>query len=151
MGFTQVLLFGAIFAIMGGLIYGGAAQATGRILGLVAIVAGALGGLGVGLGAKRDNFKNPMAVKLLGVVFGLFAILSGYFFFYLFSGLSGIIPFDVFMQIMFSTGTFEYRGRTMPGTLSGIDILFFGIGLYGGYRAAEYFVKKGTTPRFRMT
>ena len=137
-----ILLFGIVFAVIGGLVYGGAAQATGRMLGLVAIVSGALGGLGVGLGAKKARFDNPAVVKLLGVVFGLLSILLGYFFFYVFSGLAGLIPFDVFMQIMFSTGTFQYRGRTFPGTLSGIDILFFVIGLYGGYRAAGYFVQK---------
>lgn len=120
---TKGIAFGLVGAMVGALIWMAVAAATGMEIGYIALAIGAFAGLGVRKGGKpgQDDFTFRAAggaIALFGVVVGqLLSILA------IAHGEGADIGVVQAITIL-------------PEVLSPMDLLFYGIGVYEGFKFA---------------
>lgn len=131
--YAKALLGGAIGVLIGGFVYFLAAYLTGWIVGIVASVSGTIAGFFVGMMGRDLKRKEHLA--LMGAAFGLIAILTGYFMMYL-------APIELIPGYSVSASELMSFPEFMALDFGAFDLLFIALGIYGGYRAAEW--KAGT-------
>ena len=123
------LIGGLIAAIVGAAIWAGITVATGMQIGYVAIGIGFLVGFAIRLAGKGDT----VVFSIVGGSLALFACVLGNF-----MSIIGFYAKQAGIGVMDALGTFPY-GQTielMTLTFSPMDLLFYGIAGYCGWKYA---------------
>ena len=127
--FSKALITGIIVGIIGALLWGTITVATGFQIGYMAIAIGA----GVGLSMR---FTGKGIDQIFGISGGIIALLScvlGNFF-----SIIGFIANSEGLGYFETLSLFDYNQLIpiMTETFSGMDLLFYGIAAYEGYKFA---------------
>ena len=132
------LVGGLVFAVVGAFIFQMVTSFTGYYIGWMAILAGALGGLGFGLLAREED---GFALHIMGGALGYAAIMLGYLLIYMtpirgyefMYGSYTIVPAEV-------VGFGEFITLTIEDSVW--NLLFIGLGVFVGSKMAYYIVMK---------
>jgi hypothetical protein len=131
--YIMAILLGIIGAGIGGAIWAGVAIVTDYEIGLLAILVGALAGLGVHFGSGKVG---GMPYQIVAVVLATLGIMIGkYIMVYHFAQLEIISQFgqeawDMLGYSPLSGDYFELFMEILPETLEIFDAIFFGIAVY---------------------
>ena len=127
----QRLLFGVLSGLVVGLIgaicWGVFTVATGYQIGYMAIAVGA----GVGFTIRKIGRGIDVIFGVLGAGIALFSVLLGNFLSVIgfIAQFTGLGYFEILLAFDYS-----YLSEAMGETFSAIDLLFYGIAIYAGYR-----------------
>ena len=132
MGIPGVVIAGAVAAVIGAIIWAVITRLTGYQIGFMAIGIGIL----VGVTVRVASDQGGMEMGLLGGVLSLFGVVLGNLMAACaFIAKSNSLPFMQVLMDVFSDPTTV--GRVMRGWFSIIDLLFYGIAIYTGFKVAS--------------
>lgn len=132
MGFPGIVIAGTVAAVVGAAVWAVITRLTGFQIGFMAIGIGVLVGVAVRVASDQDGMEMGLlggGLSLFGVVLGnLMAACA-------FIAKNNGIPFmQVLTDVLTDPGTI---GRVMRGWFSIIDLLFYGLAIYTGFKVAS--------------
>ena len=123
----QGIIFGVAAAVIGAFLWAGITVATGYQIGYMAVAIGFIVGYAVRIGGQGVDIK----FGIIGASMALLGCLLGNFF----SNVAFIVKFnDIEYYEVLSALDFGMIVDIMSETFSPIDLLFYGIAIYEGYR-----------------